>query len=664
MSFILLNPQVEAPSELTANERYWESLGKGPTWRWQSERRMYPMNTRGDPVGQAQAIARAFPGIRRIRMPFNKNFFGRPEFPGMHPDLSAWIKELVAQGFRFTWVQMDGPSQEAGSGGEWEHYPLMYPGEWPETETLDQWRAWMGPGGRMSDRHIENFQAMWNWVQANTPDMIIDGYEAINEPVSYRRPGSMFGSAVDPEFMGYYVDHCLRIYDWVQARDPGKQFYIDGWSYATDFENFRTVKMPAYGGKTALEVFRERIPSGRNGQLTWSIHLYFDWMGTPYSHKALRAELDRRWGHLFQDRVVITETSLSDSSDDWRFNEALDFNRWFLARVGDWYRDRDVGLGWFTALNYGPGKLITVFSGGEISIEKQDNFANFWNLACQSDRSTNLTLAEKSGPQPLHRVAAVRGLRNQAYEPDAGTTDPAQAFTLGFGGRGVCVLTGQDDANNFLYGGPGRTILYGGALDNYLYLGTGGGVMRGGARNNTFGTNGGDNRIYTGPGGNLVVLTHGRSDVICDPAGVTRIFGFDPVRGDRLSFKGAFSSPAAMDAGAARVASGSVISGATNVEITTPQGGKVVLLHQGQMIDLLRFYVADFQDSWYSAGWSEPVDYTTSEFATPMAPIPPIVLPTTTAPPTGITSNVWTAFRQSLTIRDAMGRPVGFKLAV
>lgn len=626
MSIVLLNTQIEAPSEMTANEQEWTARGLPPTYKWQSERRMMPMNTRGDPVGNAQGLARGIPGVRRIRMPFNKNFFGRPEFPGMHPDLNAWLRELVRQGFRFVWCMMDGPSQEAGSGGEWAHYHLMYPGEWPETETLEQWRDWMQPGGRMSDRHIENFQALFDWLET-CPDMIIDGFEAINEPASYQRPASRFGAQYEAEFLGYYVDHVERIYNFVQSRYPGKDFYIGGMGYSSKFSGFETVRLPSRNGQTALEVFRSLMPHGQSGQLVWSAHFYTTWFNTVYSHQEMRAELDGRWRMLFPDRIVVTETNFYDHLvDDWLLDHADKWRNWFMARVGDWYQDRGVGFAWFSAVNFGPNKLLTVAVDGEIYLEAQQMFAGFYNVACRVDRQGELVTVPRSGHQPLHRIAAVRGIRNSIYAPDAGTMDEAMHYTVGFGGLGVCVLTGHDDANNFLYGGPGRTILYGGALDDYLYLGIGGGVIRTGSGHSTCGTNGGENLIYTGPGEHLVTCIHGRSTIVCDPAGVTRIFGFNPSKGDRLSFKGAFGDGDQMRAASRGVPSLST-QGNTNVEITTPQGGKVILLHAGSTLDVVRFYVRDFMDGWYAAGWTEPADYSVAEFSLPMAAAPPVVMP-------------------------------------
>lgn len=661
MSIVLLNPQVEAPSEMTANERDWAARGLPPTYKWQSERRMMPMNTRGDPVGNAQGLARGIPGVRRIRMPFNKNFFGRPEFPGMHPDLNAWLRELVRQGFRFVWCMMDGPSQETGSGGEWAHYPQMYPGEWPVVDTIDDWRAWMQPGGRMSDRHIENFQALFDWLET-CPDMIIDGFEAINEPASYQRPISRYGSQHTAEFVGYYVDHVERIYNFVESHYPGKDFYIGGMGYSARFTEFHEVKLPTRGNRTALQVFRDMIPPGQAGQLVWSAHFYTTWFATPYTHKALRDELDKRYGMLFPDRIVISETNFYDElCDNWRLDTDEAWRNWFMARVGDWYQDRGVGFGWFSAINFGPNTLLSVFARSEIMMPSQQMFAGFYNVACRSDRQGDLVTAPRSGHQTLHRIAAVRGIKNSVGAPDAGANDAAGFYTLGFGGLGTCVLTGDNDANNFLYGGPGKTVLYGGALDDYLYLGTGGGVIRTGTGHSICGTNGGENLIYTGPGEHLVTCIHGRSTIVCDPAGVTRIFGFDPAKGDRLSFKRAFANANDFRAATQRIAGGTTRASDTHAEITLPQGGKVILLLGGSMVDLLPFYVLDFTEGWYGTGWSEPADYSPADFATPLAPIPPIVVSNVVSLP--VSQGPKDALGRPVIVRDAQGRVAQFQLA-
>lgn len=659
MSIILQNFQIEASSELSPLEQYWSANGHGPSWKWQADRRMMPMNTRGTPVENIQGAATGLPGLRRLRMPFNQFFFGTKTFPGPHPQMRDWLKEAVRLGYRFVWCMMDGASQEAGSGGEYDHYPQMYPitpddpNGWPVLDTLDDWKAWMAKGGPLSQRQINNFRVMLDWVDANTPDMIIDGFEAINEPVAYRRPGGKYGTQHHQHFMERYVDHVEAIWAYVEARRPGKDFYVGGWAYSTDFDSLRNIPLPSRGGKNALDAIRSLVPAGPGGRLVWSAHLYTDWFGQPKTIEATEAEFDRRWGDLIRtDRFAVTETNFAANAG----NYAAYSTDWMMARVGNWYQRRGVGMGWFATINYSPSKLLTVYNYGEIEMPSQNIFAQYYNLACLADRQGDLTSAIRSGHQPLHRVFAKRGLRNDAYDPEGSIRDPSSYYTVGFGGRGVCVLTGHDDAVNFLYGGPGRTILYGGAMDDHLYLGSGGGVIRTGPGHSTSGVNGGENLIYTGPGTHMVTCVYGRSTVVCDPAGTTRIYGFDPANGDRLSFKGAFAGAAQLAAATSIVSTGA----SNNVEVALPGGGKLILLGRADLQFSLSFYVLDFTEGWYGPGWAEPADYAAADFNMPAVALPPLELPQNIAAPVQA-NGPKSADGTAVIVRAANGAAVNFR---
>lgn len=661
MSILLQNFQIEASSEMSPLEQYWTTNGHGPSWKWQADRRMMPMNTRGTPIQHIQGSATGLPGLRRLRMPFNQFFFGTKTFPGPHPQMSDWLKEAVRLGYRFVWCMMDGASQEAGSGGEYDHYPQMYPitpddpNGWPVLDTLDDWQAWMAKGGPLSQRQINNFRVMLDWVDANTPDMIIDGFEAINEPVAYRRPGGKYGAQHHEHFMERYVDHVEAIWNYVEARRPGKDFYVGGWSYSTDFDSLRNIPLPSRGGKNALDAIRSFVPAGPGGRLVWSAHVYTDWFGKPANIAATEKEFDRRWSDLIRaDRFVITETNFTTNAGDYRSYSTDKM----LAHVGNWYHRRGVGLGWFATVNYSPSKLLTIFGNGEIHMPSQNLFAAYYNLACLADRQGDLVSSVRSGHQTLHRVHAVRGIRNDAYDPEGAADDATKYYTVGFGGRGVCVLTGHADAVNFLYGGPARTVLYGGALDDHLYLGTGGGVIRTGAGHSTCGTNGGENLIYTGSGTHIVNSFYGRSTIVCDPAGTTRIAGFDPEGGDAISFKGAFTSTAQLVAATTLQAT----SSRTDLVVTTPQGGKIILLGRGDLQYLLSFHTLDLTDGWYGAGWSEPADFTTAEFNLPAVALLPLEAPDDqVALPSGSVAKLKDG---SLAVmRDYRGRPLDFSLA-
>ena len=110
MTLVMLQPQVEALDPLSPHEEAMKAAGYGtPTWKWQSQRRMGPMNTRGTPAANARGMAAGFPGIKRIRMPFNRCMIeGTSAFPGMHWELREFMLELVKLDYELLWVKMDG----------------------------------------------------------------------------------------------------------------------------------------------------------------------------------------------------------------------------------------------------------------------------------------------------------------------------------------------------------------------------------------------------------------------------------------------------------------------------------------------------------------------------------------------------------------------------
>ncbi|WP_128254355.1 calcium-binding protein [Falsirhodobacter deserti] len=194
------------------------------------------------------------------------------------------------------------------------------------------------------------------------------------------------------------------------------------------------------------------------------------------------------------------------------------------------------------------------------------------------------------------------------WDDDPDPLDDVKAYGLGFGGRRLCILRADDAANNFLYGGDGHNILLGGPMDDHLMTGRGGGVIRTGEGNNIVTTNGGNTRIFCGEGYSLVSVFVGRSTVICDPGGHTWIFGFDPAKGDRISFQGAFDGPEALRRAISVEPAEASLKGEENLIIALPGEGEVILQGCGPLADALADHVPDFTEGWYGRGWQEPPD--------------------------------------------------------
>ena len=194
----------------------------------------------------------------------------------------------------------------------------------------------------------------------------------------------------------------------------------------------------------------------------------------------------------------------------------------------------------------------------------------------------------------------------------------APSFAYGFGGAGICVLSGDAQSHNFLVGGNGKNILYGGERDDQLITGLGGGVIRTGPGNNVVTVNGGSSRIYAGSGYNLISLYRGATELVLDPTGHHLIFGFSPGKGDRVSFMGAFADLVALRLVAITQSAGSNIASEVNLVISLPGGGQAIFQSGAAMADTLHRSCLDFTEGWYAPGWNEPLDYTAAQFADPI----------------------------------------------
>lgn len=222
-------------------------------------------------------------------------------------------------------------------------------------------------------------------------------------------------------------------------------------------------------------------------------------------------------------------------------------------------------------------------------------------------------------------------LRNHPRDPEDDEStesyDPAPSYALGFGGAGYNVVTGDATSNNFLFGGEGRSVLYGGSYDDCLSLGAGGGVARTYGGNNHV-WNYGDGLIYAGPGYNLIMCYHGTSRIVLDPAGEHEIYGFGPAK-DQISFMGAFPDAAALDA-ATRVENANLgFDDEVHTVIDLPGGGKVTFI-LASVREQIGAVCLDFTDGWYATGWTEPDDYDAALFdpsVTPYATKPAITTP-------------------------------------
>ena len=606
----LVNPQILGVPN--AEQQAIIDGGNYLTNIWQGEMQQIPANMRNAPIAFANGLALGLPGVRRIRMAFNTYTFN-PD-GSMHPQMESFLGRAAELGFEILWVLMDGPSQESGNDPE---LVRDWPNSYQTLATLDDWRALMP---RLAARHAEAWGKLLNWL-AMRPNIVSYGFEAINEPASYGRAAGRF-PADAAEFVHAYVAHVEAIFHQVSAAYPQADFYVGGWNYSATFDVLADTMMPS--GVSALHYLRALAGS----RLVWSAHLYPQWGPNAQTLGSLESWLDRRFRPILGDRIVFTEFNAQNAQVN-RWQLASDDNRstFMFARSGEWFRKHGVGIGWWPVVNYASGYMFFVSGSGNVRQRQQNTYGAALGLFAYGNHPDIFTGRPISGHSPVTVIPldetptiTANDWRNPATAP------MATSFAYGFGGAGVCVLTGDAGSNNFLYGGDGRNIIYGGPHDDHLMTGRGGGVIRTGPGNNVVTVNGGAARVYCGAGYNLISLYRGATELVLDPAGNHMIFGFDPGKGDRVSFKGAFSDLIALRVASTAVSAGSNIASEVNLVISLPGGGQAIFQNGAGLIDTLHRSTLDLTAGWYAPDWSEPVDYVPADFDAP------VVLPVDPAP--------------------------------
>lgn len=596
-----VNPQVNGIPNAAQQARL--DAGESLTRLWPGEMQQVIVNMRDAPRAFARGLGTALPGVRVVRLNFN--IFSFNADGSMHPQMEEFIDEACKRGFRMLWVLMDGPSQENGDAKLLADWPDSY----RPVQTIQDWRNLMP---YLAQRHRAAWAALLAWL-AMRPAVATWGFEAINEPATYQRGVERF-SALKTEMVQTYCDHCVAIFDQVRAAYPDAPFLVGGWGYSATFAMMRDTTLA--NGKKALAHLRDTI--GAN--LHWSIHFYPQWSTPTLSLTTLENFLTARFGMLAGDKAIITEFNLNN---DWvndpvhTGGQAANIRSTFmLGRAARWFHEADMGIGWWPVANYAAGYMIFIKQNGGLKMRQQNTYAGALGLWSYGNDGPMHAGLPASGPMPITAIATdeIANADSDWDDPADGKFDAATRFTYGFGSTGLSVLTGEGQSNNFLYGGDGRSILYGGARDDFLMLAQGGGVARAGGGNNVVYVNGGEGRVYCGPGYTSLSLILGKTQVVLDPAGNTIIFGFDPNRGDRVSFMGAFANSTLMRDAARTQSSGSYVATETDLVIDLPAGGQVVFYNGAGLLAKLNKNTLDFTSGWYGAGWTEPADYDPADF--------------------------------------------------
>lgn len=623
-----------------------EAEGVTLTPMWYSEAPCVP--SRLTPNTEAAIIEweTALPGMRTLRQLFNQwsfhNQWTNQTFDGQPEDGKFWwpqgnefVETLATRGWKQLWVLMDGPSQRSGLDepgtlpGEhwWKSYPVI--------ATPTDWEPGMV---KIHQSQINGWTRLCDYLSMmpNVYDSTI-GFEAINEPASYRQAVRDTGDTV--KYMTYYVDHVLAIFDLIQSYFPTWEFdfYVGGWGYSGEIAIFERTHLPKYGNKTVTQALKDHIGEHR---FVWSAHMYPGWTVATYDVNILENWGRNRFGAaLGRDRIAVTEfngqNEIVNAIWSGRDNAIKDF---MWNRNQEWFYKNNLSVYWWPLANWADGSVFDARgrTDEDLTMNHQNSYASLMRMMTFNNNLDVMTWADTGIRQATFFPVfeSLNALSDPDYEEKRPvdendnllqrSVDVATKAAYGFGGRGVAVVEPVEDANNFLYGGNGRNILYGSQTnDDHLNLGRGGGVVRCYGGYNYVNTSGGENLVYSGSHWTEISTIRGKTTHVIDPnATKVIIIGFDANRGDKLSFMGAFQ-----DVSEFRSAVSSRLSETgrdeNNAIVALPGGGEVVFWNSGAQANYLYLHVLDFTDGWYQEGWEEPADYTVEEFNDPIVDPPP-----------------------------------------
>ncbi|MBW7057319.1 cellulase family glycosylhydrolase [Paracoccus bogoriensis] len=609
-----------------------------------------------------QGLRRSFPKLRIIRAPFNKHYWTRGANGKlqMHPQMEEFYEECAADrsDFWILWDFHDGPTQRLGDPNRVRQWPNSY----GPVENFDDWHA---ESIRLGARQIETWNLLFEWL-SERPSLWSQtiGYEIMNEPAAYFAGNNSFPGNL-PYFVGRFVDHIEAIAQLIRSVDDGKAILAPTWAFNGDANTLASTRLPSRGGISGLDAIRQAVGLDR---LIWSIHFYvgFD------IRAATQAQHDRalvsRWGVLGSDPVCVTETNIFGQCHN-PAREGENYKHYFRSRHLNWLTDRVVGwpgkkkwgVGWWPAANWAQASATRIALGTNNPVLARRfstaEAIQHWSLDNHPEWFTGAQSGVKGWEQ--HGLRGFNSMDPSQFEidgwhrlteirpalPNAQISETLVGWFVSYGGSGTtfhsCAdLTGAVTLQ--VLGGDGKTVIHHQMVDyyqrNHFHLGTGGGVVRLGNGNHVVMSQGGPAIIYTAYPRPAPPPSHGYSQarphatvsipygwnnrIICDPGAVTHIYGFDPAKGDRLSFKGAFQSVQAMRA-AIRVVDNSAAIRNRDIVITLPDGGEVLMLDAGALASRLHTWNLDLTDGWYGPAWSEPVDFTVEEFTNPLPIIPP-----------------------------------------
>lgn len=644
-------PNADQQARMAAGE-YIEALWYGPM---QQE----PYASTGDLPTQMSIIRRLkeyLPELAAIRLPFNINNWGtygtRFAGPDMRITTENFLAACKAYDVAVHICLMDGPSQRDAP----EELPH------PKTRTLADWLAW---SVKVNQRQILSHQMFMDWARRRSDIMPrVWAAEFINEPDSY----NVMANAINDKkrALAVYamanVEIAKQVYLKPDALFQDAWLFVGGFNYSARFDELAQPNQYLPNGQSALQYIRDNIPAAR---LCWSMHAYSGWVGS-FTQAGQRLNFRRRLGGLTpkgieDDRICITETNVRHDVV-FRYPWVQDgFQMFNMMRNGQWFAEKEISIGWWTAANYAQARLIQIQTdiNGIVRMDEGYSHGAYYYMASFRNNPVFFTSAQngEKAPDftaPLQRWQVPEGsdeaaeLRAQGWlNTSNGSFRGIAKMARGFGGRGTVVLRGLAECFNVLCGGDGWNAIYGAPDDevekpavDFLTLGRGGGVLRSPMAQRTImvSSTHTPSRLYLGPGKTEVVLfdnTTNHTTIVVEPSSVYHsiIPFFVPNRdgqgnGDRVSFRRAFASVDAL-MNAVRVELPKHTGASTEGQredliVDLPGGGSVRFVNNYSLIHILGDICLDFTDNWYGPGWVEPTDYDPAELSKP-APAPGVL---------------------------------------
>ncbi|SPJ23054.1 hypothetical protein [Palleronia abyssalis] len=468
---------------------------------WHSEFQTIPLGMDGNPEQFAAKLKEALPSVNTLRMAFNEYSFD--ENGQLHEQYERFLEAAASEGFQLVMVYAGGDIQRFGQ------------------DQSDPDVVAAGLDGDVKNGLIQGWDSMLDWLDAHSEvKNAVWGYEIANEPAAYQNGDRIVD---DARFVELYAEHMIELGARIEARSDAN-ILVGGFGYSGRFTDLDAGDI---GGLTALDAIRDAI--GDN--LVWSAHLYPGWVRSDGDLDLLAERLEAHYAPVLGDAILLTEINASGSRVD--NPDTLDGEPATYIRAWEWFTDNGMGASWFPGAETGGSNFAVIAADGTISYLHQGSLAHGFNLFSLGENPVVHAHGEEFGTD------LVEGrVRNERHDVDGMTFDEGiDGVAFGFGYGGNDTITGQDRANDLIYGGTGDDRANGMAGDDHLFGQDGHDSLQGGLGNDVLmGGRGNDTLI----GGNGYDMSTGGAgaDVFVAGLGQDHIVDFDAAQGDTLRVGG------------------------------------------------------------------------------------------------------------------------------